>query len=143
METRKKVSLLLFLWGLILAILPLTGHRSFTIKPDSLLKKTLDPEVSFSVDEIAKFIVNEDSTVRLIDLRPHDEFSKENIPGSVNVPYDRFISEDPDMYLNERGIKVILYSNDDYDSNYALVYCRGLGYDNASLVSERFFSKTL
>lgn len=128
---RKKVSLFLFLWGLILAVLPLTGNRSFSMKPETLINQVLDPGLTYSVDEIAKLIVNEDSTIRLIDLRPHEEYSKANIPGSVNVPYEQFISEDPDMYLNEREIKVILYSSDDYDSNYTLVYCRGLGYDNA------------
>jgi len=128
---RKKVSLFLFLCGLLLAILPLTGHRSFKIRPENLVKQVLDPEVAFSVDKVAKLIVDGDSTIRLIDLRPRNEFLKAGIPGSVNVPYEQFISEDPDIYLNDSKIKVILYGNDDFNSNYALVYCRGLGHDNA------------
>lgn len=131
---RKKVSLFLFLCGLLLAILPLTGHRSFKIRPDNLVKQVLDPEVTYSVDEVAKLIVNGDSAIRLIDLRPRIEFIKAGIPGSVNVPYEQFISEDPDIYLNDSKIKVILYGNDDYNSNYAMVYCRGLGYDNAFVI---------
>ena len=82
---RKKVSLFLFLCGLLLAILPLTGHRSFKIRPDNLVKQVLDPEVNYSVDEVAKLIVNSDSAIRLIDLRPRNEFIKAGIPGTLVI----------------------------------------------------------
>jgi rhodanese-related sulfurtransferase len=71
----------------------------------------------------------EDSTIRIIDLREPEEFRKICLPGSVNVPYADFIANDPDVYLNNRNIKTISYSNSDLDANYALVYARGLGYE--------------
>lgn len=129
-EMRKKVSLFLFLSGALLAILPLSGNRSFSRKPDELLRQVTGPGLSFSVDEVARFIVSEDSSLRLIDLREPGEFMKANIPGSVNVPYREFIAGDPDIYLNDKKTRVILYGNDDYYSNFALVYTRGLGYNN-------------
>lgn len=114
----------------MLAILPLTANRSFTNQPDNLLSDVLSRDVTFSVDQVAKFIVTEDSTFQLIDLRSATEYRKLCIPGSVNVPYPDFIENDPDIYLNNNSVKTIFYSNGDYDSNYALVYSRGLGYKN-------------
>ncbi len=126
---RNKITILLLSLSLILALLPLTANRSFTEKPGKLLSDVLDEDVTFSVDQVARFIVTEDSTIRIIDLRKPEEFRKLCLPGSVNLPYAEFIGTDPDMYLNNRNIKTIFYSNSDLDANYALVYARGLGYE--------------
>ena len=131
METRRKITAILLLVGSLLAILPLTANRSFIVKPKKLLSDILASEVSYTADQVARFIVNEDSTVRLIDLRSPEEFKKLNIPGSVNVPYIDFINSDLYIYLNNKNVRNIFYSNDDFYSNYALVYSRGLGYRNS------------
>jgi rhodanese-related sulfurtransferase len=131
METRKKITVILLLFGLVLALLQLSANRSFRGNPEKLLSDILNPEVSFTADQVAKFIVTEDSTVRLIDLRSPEEFRKLNIPGSVNVPYNDFINSDLYIYLNDKNVKNIFYANSDYYSNYALVYARGLGYKNS------------
>jgi rhodanese-related sulfurtransferase len=131
METRKKFSLMLLLLALLLAILPLSANRSFIVKPDKLLSDVLSKEVSFTVDQVAEFIVKEDSTVQLIDLRSPEEFRKQTIPGAVNIPYPDFIKKDPEIYLSNKNIKNIFYSNGDIESAYALVYTRGLGYKNS------------
>jgi 3-mercaptopyruvate sulfurtransferase SseA len=131
MEMRIKITVVLLLSGLILALLPLSANRSFTVKPERLISEILDPDVSLTADQVARLIVNEDSTIRLIDLRSPEEFSKLSIPGSVNVPYKDFISSDLYMYMNDVNIRNILYSNDGLFSDYALVYARGLGYKNS------------
>jgi rhodanese-related sulfurtransferase len=131
MEMRKKITVILLLSGLILALLPLSANRSFMIKPGKLLSGILNPEVSLTADQVAKLIVNEDSTIRLIDLRSPEEFKKLNIPRSVNIPYNDFISSDLFTYMNDRKIKNIFYSNSDFYSNYAMVYARGFGYENS------------
>ena len=127
---RKKLTILLLALSLILALLPLSANRSFTARPEKLLSDILNHEVTLSVDQVAKLIVLEDSTFQLIDLRTAEEYGRLNIPGSVNIPYRDLISKDPDIYLNNKNIKNIFYSNGDIDANYALVYTRGLGYKN-------------
>jgi len=132
---RKKITVILLLSGLVLALLPLSANRSFMVKPEKLLSEVLNPDVSLTVDQVAKLIVNEDSTIRIIDLRPTEEFNRLSIPGSVNVPYIYFISSDLYTYMNDRNITNIFYSNKSFYSNYAMVYARGMGYKN-SLVME-------
>ncbi len=99
MNFRKQFFAALLSMGLILALLPLPPERSLTARPQKLIDEALDQATFVTVDQVAKFIVAEDKTVQLIDLRTPAEFSSFNIPGSVNVPYNEFLDRDPDRLL--------------------------------------------
>ena len=58
----------------ILAFLPLSANRSFSEKPAGLLAEVLGDDVSITPDEVAEFIVREDPSFSLIDLRPEAEY---------------------------------------------------------------------
>jgi rhodanese-related sulfurtransferase len=130
MNTRIRFSVGLLGLGLILALLPLSGSRSLIIKPEKLLSEVLDNSIYFTVDQVAKFIVSEDSSVQIIDLRTPGEFRTVNIPGSINVPYSKLLDNDPGSFLNNGKARNIFYSNGDFDSNYAIAIARGLNFDN-------------
>jgi 3-mercaptopyruvate sulfurtransferase SseA len=130
MNTREKFSAALICLGLILALLPTTGSKSFIVKPQKLLSETIDNKTVFTADQVARFIVSEDSTVRLIDLRHMNEFRSFSIPGSVNIPYEEFLDKDPRSFLSAGNVKNIFYSNGDLDANYALVIARGMNFKN-------------
>jgi rhodanese-related sulfurtransferase len=130
MNTREKFSVGLLSLGFILALLPLSASRSFTARPAKLLSQIVDAKSYFTVDQVARFVVSEDDSVRIIDLRSPEEFKTMNIPGSVNIPYKEFLDSDPGNYLSNKNIKNIFYSNGDIYSNYALVISKGLKYNN-------------
>jgi len=130
MNTREKFSVLLLCLGLILALLPLSGSRSFTVKPQKLLTEILDGNTYLTVDQVAKYLVSEDSSIQIFDLRTPEEFRAANIPGSINIPYSKLLDNDPASILNNRKDRNIFYSNGDFDSNYALVIARGLNIKN-------------
>ena len=130
MNTREKFSVVLLSVGLILALLPLSGSSSFSVKPKKLLTEVLDENTYFTVDQVARFIVSEDSSVQIIDLRTPEEFRTMNIPGSINIPYTKFLDNDPSTSLNNAKVRNIFYSNGDFDSNYALAIARGLNIKN-------------
>jgi rhodanese-related sulfurtransferase len=127
---REKFSAALLCFGLILALLPLSANRSFIAKPKNLLAEINDPALYFTSDQIARFIVSEDSTIQLIDLRSREEFLVMNIPGSVNIPFKEFLNNDAGNYLGNRKTRYIFYSNGDLNSSSALVIARGLNYRN-------------
>jgi rhodanese-related sulfurtransferase len=131
MNTRQKFSIGLISLGLILALLPLTGKQSFTVRPSVLLSEVLNEESYFTVDQVARFVVTEDSTVQIIDVRSPEEFREMNIPGSINIPYDDFLRNDPVNLLNTGKSKNIFYSNGDLESNFALAYAEGLNFKDA------------
>ena len=130
MNIREKFSAGLLCLGFILALLPLSANRSFIVSPQKLLSEILDKKTYFTVDQVARFVVSEDTTVQIIDLRSPEEFMYVNIPGSINVPYDKLLDNNPGSFLNNENIKTIFYSNGDIDSNYALVLASGLNYKN-------------
>lgn len=129
MKTREKFSAALLGLGIMLALLPSTGARSLTVKPEKLLAETIDAGPAFTPDQVARFVVSEDSTVRLIDLRSAGEFKSFNIPGSINVPYEDFLVKDPHSFI-AADVRNIFYSNGDLDANYALVLARGMRFEN-------------
>ena len=135
MKIRKEISLLLILLSIILALLPLSANRSFSEDPASLLKEALADEVSLSADEVAEFIVREDPSFSLIDLRPEAEYRKKAIPGAINVPWSIFIKSDPDKWLGNREVRNVFYSTGNTEADYALVFARGMGYDNCFIMN--------
>jgi sulfur-carrier protein adenylyltransferase/sulfurtransferase len=130
MNPREKLSAILICLGLILALLPLTSNRSFNARPKNVLEEVLDPEISMTVDQVARLVAAEDKGVQLIDLRSREEFRAFNIPGSINVPYSEFLDSDPHTILKNGKTKNVLYSNGDMYSNFALTIARGLNYRN-------------
>ncbi len=134
MINRVNFSVLLILLGTILAFLPLRTTRSLSAKPGKLLDETLDRNTIVSVDQVARFITDEDPDVRLIDLRKPEEFMKTSLPGAVNIPYNAMVSLNPATYLGAGKIKNIFYSNGDINSAYAVVLASGLGYKNCYIM---------
>jgi len=130
MNVREKFSIILLCLGLLLAILPLSSGRSFIVKPQKLIPELLSEDTWLSVDQVARFVVSEDNTVQIIDLRSAEEFKAMNIPGSVNIPYSELLNSDPASYLKDGANTNIFYSNGDIKSNYALVIAKGLNYKN-------------
>ena len=130
MNTRVKFSVGLLCLGFILALLPLSGSRSFNVKPQKLLSEMLGADTYLSVDQVAKFVVSEDSSVQIIDVRSPEEFRAINIPGSINIPYSKLLDNDPASILNNGKSRNIFYSNGDFDSNYTLAIAMGLNMKN-------------
>jgi rhodanese-related sulfurtransferase len=130
MITREKFSAGLLGLGLMLALLPFSGSRSLTIRPKKLLSEVLDDKTYMTVDQVAHLVASEDSSVQIIDLRTPEEFREANIPGSINLPYSKFLEKDPASYLNNGKTRNIFYSDGDFNSNYALAIARGFNLKN-------------
>ena len=130
MDARIKYSVLLVGVGIILAFLPFNASKSFQLKSDELLSKSTSEEIYFSVDQVARFVNNEDSTVQIIDVRSAEQFKECNIPGSVNIPFSDLLNPMWEQTLNQKEIKNIFYGNGDQTANYACTIATGLGYPN-------------
>jgi 3-mercaptopyruvate sulfurtransferase SseA len=134
MSTRVKYSAALLGIGLILAVLPYTGSRSLSVNPSALISEAFSDDSFISVDQLARYIAAEDSTIRIIDLRSQDDFNSLSIPGSVNIPYEDLLKTDPYTFLGTGNEKNIFYSNDDVYSGYALVLAKGMEFGNVYML---------
>ncbi|WP_346855704.1 rhodanese-like domain-containing protein [uncultured Draconibacterium sp.] len=131
MNARIKISVLLLGIGLLLAFLPYSPSHTFQVKPSELVAKLSAGDYSFTVDQVARFVNNEDSTVQLIDVRSEEEFKNCNIPGAINIPYSDLLNPDWEGYLNQPGIRTIYYANSDQMAELALTIAQGMGYENS------------
>lgn len=130
MNARITYSVLLVGVGIILAFLPFNAAKSFHLKSNELLSKSVSEDNYFSVDQVARFVNNEDSTVQIIDLRSAEQFKECNIPGSLNIPFDDLLNPLWEQTLNRKEVKNIFYGNGDLTANYAWTIVTGLGYPN-------------
>lgn len=131
MNTRIKLSVFLVGIGILLAFLPYNAAKSFQLKPSELLEKANSNEIYFTVDQVAQFVNNEDSTIQLIDIRSEDEYTICNIPGSINIPFADLLNPDWEGYINQAAVKNIFYGNGDQLSNSAWTVATGLGFGNS------------
>jgi len=130
MNSRIKISILLIGLGLITAFIPYKHNKQNQLKPSELLEKSMDEQFLISVDKVARFVVDEDSTVQIIDLRSPEEYRNFNIPGSINIPFKDLLNKDFEGYLDSKKTKNIFYSNGDILSAQAWALCTSMGYQN-------------
>lgn len=136
MNTRVKYSACLLSLGLILAVLPYNGRRSLNGKPAEVLSAVSDEKTYLSADQVARFIVSNDSALRLIDVRTPEEYRAFTLPGAINVPYKDFLQKDPGSFLGKGEMKNILFSNGNTDAAYALVLAHGMGFHKVYVMKD-------
>jgi len=134
MNTRFKFSALLVAIGFLLAFLPDQKNTGFRLNPSRLNFLAASDTLSFSADQVARFINSEDSTIRLIDVRDPSEYRECRIPGSVNIPLEKFSDKTLLSFLNSDKVKNVFYSNGDQFSSVAWTIATGLGYKNTYLM---------
>ena len=127
---RVKFSVLLVSLGLILAFLPEKNNHAHQLKPEELLDKALDETGYVTVDQAARFMISEDTTVQFIDLRTPDEYREFTIPGSINIPYNDLFNKDWQGYLNQNKVKNIFYAHGDVMANLAWTLTTSMGYEH-------------
>lgn len=130
MDARIKYSVLLVGVGIILAFLPFDAAQTFQLKSNELLARSASDSMYISVDQVARAVNSEDSTIQIIDVRSAAQFRACNIPSSINIPFDDLQNPLWEATLNQKKVKNILYGNGDQTANYAWTIVTGLGYPN-------------
>jgi len=134
MNPRVKISVLLVSLGVITAFVPFKQNKANQLNPNELLEISMDEQFNVSVDKVARYVVDEDSTVLIIDLRTPEEYKAFNIPGSINIPYKDLLHRDFSGYIDQDEVKNIFYSNGDIIANQAWTLCSGMGYKNNYMI---------
>ena len=129
-NTRVWFSAALLCLGLALALRPSNNLPSPSANPEKVYSRITEGNSWITVDQVARFVVDEDTAIHLIDLRPETEFRKMNIPGSINVPYDEFLQTNPGTFLGTGKIKNIFYSSGDLEAGYAWIMARRMNFRN-------------
>ena len=131
MNFRVKISIIGVSLGLLVALLPEKDNNPRAQGPASLLPLVWSHEKSFTVDQVARMLMNEDTSIQLVDLRSPVEFLKCNIPGAVNIPFDSLLSNNYSGYIQDPVKKIILYGNGDVQAAQAWLVMQRMGYLNS------------
>ncbi|MDV7188506.1 rhodanese-like domain-containing protein [Lutibacter sp. TH_r2] len=100
------------------------------IAPELLLSNAISPERYISTDELADKLVNNDPSILLIDVRDKASYNENTLPNAVNIPLNKLLDEDFEVYLNQTAYDVVLFSNDSFKADQAWILCNRLNYKN-------------
>ncbi len=134
MNFRYKFSIVLIILGLISAIMSFGGKNYSSIPAEEILTILLKGDYAISPDELAAIIVEQDSGVRVVDVRNPDQYKNLSIPGSVNIPLSSLFVPEYVNLLTGNDIKIIFYSDDELLSTQAWMLAMQKGYSNIFLL---------
>ena len=100
------------------------------LTPYELLEITAAQNKYVSTDELARKIMSDDQTIRLIDLRSKAEFEKFSLRGAINIPLESVLNEEYEDVLNQEIYTNIFYSNSSDMAAKVWFVSKRLGYDN-------------
>ncbi|MEA3451174.1 MAG: rhodanese-like domain-containing protein [Bacteroidota bacterium] len=101
----------ILLGAIWLAFLPNKRYDYHEISPKDLLYQISLDERYVSTDEIAKFIISQDPSVILVDVRTPEEYAKFTLQGALNIPFDSLLNPNYAGYLDQDVYTVVLFSN--------------------------------
>lgn len=128
---KKYIFLAFLIFALAGGLLLLPEKNNYQqIDPEELMIDVMQPTRLVTTDQVARILIEGDPTFRLVDLRPEKEFTAFSLPGSVNIPIDSLLQESSTEMFNMEEMNMILYENDDIQSDQAWVVLKRLGYKN-------------
>ncbi len=98
------------------------------VPPDKLLWNIIQPGRYVSTNKVAKWMIEKDPSIELIDVRGADQYKAFSLPNAINIPLDSLITPSGSEYFGIPGTRVVLFANDDILSDQAWVLLRRLGF---------------
>jgi rhodanese-related sulfurtransferase len=114
----------------ILAFAPIKTNKPNILSSDELLEE-VNSSVQFTTpDVVADRIIQKDPFLQLIDVRTPEEFEKFSLPGAINIPLSKLLSEEYVDLLDQSDYTNVFYSNGTVSSSQAWILTRMNGYEN-------------
>ncbi|NDP27468.1 MAG: rhodanese-like domain-containing protein [Flavobacterium sp.] len=81
------------------------------VTPNNLLLESVNNNRFIQPDELAKVIIGQDPSYLLVDLRDAAQFEKFTLPGAINIPYEKILTEENQAVFDSEAYNVVLFSN--------------------------------
>jgi sulfur-carrier protein adenylyltransferase/sulfurtransferase len=124
------LSLILIIFGLIIAFVPKNTTKPYKLTATQLLNEVKAGTQFVVPDEVADQIIKKDPSIQLIDVRNPNEFNKYSLPGAINIPLQDILAEKWTEILDQGSKMNIFYSNGSLEAIEAWMITRQLGYQN-------------
>jgi rhodanese-related sulfurtransferase len=131
---RVQVSVILVCFAVLAWIMPDRHRSAEELIPSQMIAAMNSTDKFLTADRVARIIVNEDTTCRLVDIREPEEYLRVNIPGAINIPFRDLLSPDWSGYLDEPGKTAVIYSNGNTLALEAWMLCTQQGYPDIKIM---------
>jgi rhodanese-related sulfurtransferase len=103
------------------------------------------PVNMMEVDELAFRIVDDETKIRIIDIRSAESFAQLALPGSMNVPIEDFFRKEWVNSFSQRHLKKVLVGENESQELTACLLLHELGFENLAMLQGGFdaFNKTI
>ena len=130
MRPRIFISILLVIFGLIVAFKPTPHYDSLELTAQELLYETNKKGNFYKIDKLADLLINQDPSIVLIDVRDSIQFSKYHFPNAINIPFKKMFNDENLGYIDQLSTNNIFYSNGTSLATKAWVLTKLKGYNN-------------
>jgi rhodanese-related sulfurtransferase len=132
---RFQVSAILVLLAGVIILLPDARQSSGELNVPGMLEAMNESGQYLSVDQVARMVVYEDSSILLVDVRDQDAYRAVHIPGAINIPVSDILNPDWSGYLNDPEIHPVFYSNGNTFAGEAWMLCTQKGYTGSLIMT--------
>jgi rhodanese-related sulfurtransferase len=130
LKPRVLLSFIVLLFGISIAMIPENTTQPYKLSSVDMLDEVQYGAELIHPDELADWLINNDPSIQLIDVRSPEEYEQFSLGNAINIPLSDILSDEWVDYLDQ-GIKMnILYSNGSTQSHEAWMILRQLGYEN-------------
>ena len=131
---RFQVSAILIALAGFIIFLPDNRQSSGELNVNAMLEAMNEPGQFLSVDQVARLVVYEDTSILLVDVRDQESYRAVHIPGAINIPVSDILNPDWSGYLNDPAVKPVFYSNGNTLAGEAWMLCTQKGYTGSMIM---------
>jgi rhodanese-related sulfurtransferase len=131
---RFQVSAILVALAALIIFLPDSRRSTGELNVNGMLEAMNDHGQFLSVDQVARMVVQEDTSVQLVDVRDPEAYRTVHIPGAINIPVADILNPDWSGYLGDPAVKPVFYSNGNTLACEAWMLCTQKGYTGSMVM---------
>ena len=130
MNARVILSVVLVSLGFIIAAIPKNTTQAYKLTAEQMLMEVQSGKQFISTDEVARYLIEKNPSIQLIDVRSQDEFEKNGLPDAINIPLSSLLLPNAKESLDQPDKMNIFYSNGNSQAMEAWMLIRQLGIEN-------------
>lgn len=130
MTPRLRLTSIVIILGMIIAFVPENTTKPYKLTASELLEEVQYGTEMVSPDDLAEWLINNDPSIQLIDIRTPNEYEQFHLDNAMNIPLSQLLDEAWIDYLDQGIMMNIFYSNGTTLSHEAWMITRQLGYEN-------------
>ena len=119
----------LFLTTLIF-LMGCSKEQSKEANSSQLLLDLTNNERYASIEQVADWIINQDPSLLLVDVRGHIAYDAFSLPKAVNIPLENLLDAENREILDCERYRIVFFSNDDLAAANAWMLSRRIGCRN-------------